>query len=301
VQQRQWQGESRFVSAGPDLVVIRASFAGLAFHIDGLAPRTADVVHTRFAPPREDPVTSRADAVALMCLRADEGELPRAPTAGVEETFALTFAGERVAFAGRLSRGWFAGSNGEVTIASHAADDEIVAVVENVLRIVAAQLVLARGGLLLHSAAIARDADHGRGEAIVLVGRSGAGKSTACRTARAHGRRVLSDELNALFFHEGELVVAAVPFAGDFGEPASNERFRVRGLYLLEQGNDTVTPVSSARAGGTLLSAAPFVNADPARTGQVLDTALALTRATKTRALALTLGADAWGVAEAAQ
>jgi hypothetical protein len=275
---------------------MRAAFAGLSIAVDGLAPDVARMFAARFAasstPPHE------TDDVGLRFVTASADEFPVVPTAGIEETFALTFS-PSLAVRGRIVSGTLQNTDGRVVgslrIAPVSPADQLGAV-GNMMRIAVAQVVAASGGLLLHSAAIA----HGD-EAIVLVGRSGAGKSTACTAAKQRGHRVLSDELNALFVDENGVNVCAVPFAGDHGEPPSNDRFRVRGLYLLEQGSDTVAPASRARAVATLVAAAPFVNTDPSRTDALIDTAARIAAATRAQTLALALGSDAWALTETAR
>ena len=68
----------------------------------------------------------------------------------------------------------------------------------NIFRVVVAYGVVAGGGALLHSAAVAE------GDlAQLFVGVSGSGKSTISRLALESGRAVLSDDLNALWPDRG--------------------------------------------------------------------------------------------------
>lgn len=276
-------------------------FAGLAFSLEGLAVPLREAVSARFLPggaadgalPRHS--SPRGGSGSLVFSPADEASFSVVDTAGYEETFALKHAPGRLGFDGRLCRGELVleGTRADGRI-EHApvAVAELIGVVENVLRMATAVVVRARGGLLLHSAAIARG-----NEAIVLVGRSGAGKSTACATALRLGHRVLSDELNALFVDDGRLWVSPVPFAGDHSEPPQETRLRVRQLFLLEQGRDEVTIARSTRAAGALVAATPFLNTDPARSDELLDAALLIAQVAGARALALGLGSDVWQVA----
>lgn len=271
-------------------------FAGLGFSLEGLAASARAAVSSRFVPTRdEDAPLSIARAGSVVFSRGEAASFPVVDTAGYEETFALAHGQARLRFEGRLCRGeiWLDAGGAEARV-EHAPVSltDMLGVVENVLRMATALVVRQRGGLLLHSAAIA----HGD-EAIVLVGRSGAGKSTACATALRLGRRVLSDELNALFVEGGTPWVSPVPFAGDFAEPPQDTRLRVRGLFLLEQGGDEVTSAQSTRAAATLLAATPFLNTDPARSDELLEAALVVARVAGARSLALALGSDAWQVA----
>lgn len=167
-----------------------------------------------------------------------------------------------------------------------AADDEqeFAGIFENFFRVVVAYRLLDLGGVLLHSAAVVD-----REEAFVFVGHSGAGKSTLARVSLAGGRRVLSDDLNALV--PGSALPAAsgnpalagfmverVPFAGDLRRPESKrETVPLGGIALLrKRGRHEVAPVSAAQALAALLTAAPFVNADPWRAGRLEQILLTL-------------------------
>lgn len=280
---------------------LEVRFAGLAFLLEGLAAPVREAVSARFLPSGVAdgaslrPRSPRAGSGALVFSSASAASFPVVCTAGYEETFALKHTPGRLGFDGRLCRGELVlegtRADGRIEHAPVSVAD-LVGVVENVLRMATALVVRARGGLLLHSAAIARG-----DEAIILVGRSGAGKSTACATALRLGHRVLSDELNALFVDDGRLWVSPVPFAGDHGEPPQETRLGVRQLFLLEQGHDEVTIASSTRAAGGLVAATPFLNTDPARSDELLDAALLIAHVAGARALALGLGSDVWQIA----
>ena len=89
------------------------------------------------------------------------------------------------------------------------AGEEWTSVLENYLRLLVAYRLLAEGGVLLHSAGVS----DGR-SAWLLLGPSGAGKTTASRLCLAAGAEVLSDDLNAARFPDGGggPVVARLPF-----------------------------------------------------------------------------------------
>lgn len=271
------------------------NFGGLAYAITGLSPVELGTVARRFA--------GSPGAGTNGCLHFAAGpasSFPRVDTAGLEETFELSFEGQRLAFRGRLARGVLRASgdrtDGEIQVAPVDAAN-VLGVVENVLRMATALCARARGGLMLHSGAVAMGT-----EAIILVGRSGSGKSTSCAAAHRNGRRVLSDELNILTVDQGTLFAMAVPFAGDFGEPPQESRFKVRAIFLLAQGGDHVRPVVAGRAVASLVAAAPFVNCDGARSDELLATAAAIVRALPVQELSLAFGSDPWqvGVAGAA-
>jgi len=150
-------------------------------------------------------------------------------------------------------------------------------VVENVLRILTARRVLARGGVVIHSAGLQIDA-----RAHLFWGYSGAGKSTLSRLALAAGHGVISDDLNVVLPGPGGFIVERVPFAGDLGQTdASTGPLPLGGLHrLLKATEDRREPLAPARALASLSACAPFVNVDPHRTEQLLDNLAVLLKAT---------------------
>lgn len=139
---------------------------------------------------------------------------------------------------------------------------------ENYFRILVAYRLLEAGGVLLHSAGLADDDG-----AWVFFGHSGAGKTTISRLGQASGRRVLSDDINALHRDDGAVLVSKMPFAGDLGRtPGGFGACRLRGLYRLEKSSgNRVSPLPAAQAVAALLSCAPFVNQDPYRVDALTD------------------------------
>ena len=73
------------------------------------------------------------------------------------------------------------------------ADEEFMFVFENMFRVLAAYRLMQLGGCIMHSACIARD-----GKAYMMLGHSGAGKSTFSKQALDAGWEVLSDDMNAV-------------------------------------------------------------------------------------------------------
>jgi hypothetical protein len=132
-------------------------------------------------------------------------------------------------------------------------------VVENLLRLMTAHALLARGGALLHAAGIASGAD-----ALVFFGPSGAGKTTLSRLARDTGREILGDDLVALVPHPGGVHVAPVPFGGDFPTLAPGPARRVSGVLRLRQAPEhALVPLRRSFALAALVGCTPFVNRDP--------------------------------------
>lgn len=168
-------------------------------------------------------------------------------------------------------------------------------IAENFLRVAAAYRVLESGGVILHSAALARG-----GSARVFVGRSGAGKSTLSGLGVGAGYRVLSDELNAIWCSNETCRVESVPFAGNFGrERLSAGIFRLEGLYRLEQGlEDHVRPVGPAKALATLFAASPFVNGDPYRQDRLWENLKRIRQRARMRELEFSLTGRCFEVLE---
>jgi hypothetical protein len=144
-------------------------------------------------------------------------------------------------------------------------------VIDNVLRVLAAQRALRRGGVVLHSGGFVID-----GAAWLFVARSGTGKTTLTRRARAHGAAVLSDDINLLLPVDGGYRAHAVPFTGELGRApradAPPGSYPLRGLVLLTRGPRLASsPVTAAQALAGLLVNCPFVNDDATAAASLLD------------------------------
>lgn len=139
---------------------------------------------------------------------------------------------------------------------------------ENFLRILIAYRLSERGGALLHSAALVTDT-----EAAVLVGRSGHGKTTLSNKALQAGKRVLSDDLNALVIRGNSLWVIWMPFHGDVASPYQKPpSIPVQAFYTLEKScRNEVSFEPKTQTLAHLLSCSPYVNLDPYRYERVLE------------------------------
>ncbi|HEV2843884.1 MAG TPA: hypothetical protein VG477_03485, partial [Thermoanaerobaculia bacterium] len=170
-----------------------------------------------------------------------------------------------------------------------AAGEEFSSVFENYLRVLTAYRLLETGGAVLHSAGVT-----GGQAAFLLLGPSGAGKTTSSRLCLERGAIVLSDDLNAV--REGSVV--KLPFTGDLGERSGGpESVPLRALLKLVQGpEDRLRPLSPAASLASLVAAAPFVNRDPWRREALLETLEALARAVPAYELTFTPGGDVWGI-----
>lgn len=166
-------------------------------------------------------------------------------------------------------------------------------VLENFFRVLSAYRLLETGGVLLHSAAVADG-----GAAFLLLGPSGAGKTTASRLCEEHGGTVLSDDLNAVVFGEAGARVEKLPFTGDLGDRAGGPReVPLRAVLRLEKGSEErLVPLSPARALAHLLAASPFVNRDPWREEILLERLERLARSVPAYTLGFPLGGRVWDI-----
>ena len=258
------------------------AFPGGPYSLRGLTPAQAERIASHFADVlSHDPTPPAAVEVTLRRARPAAFRELRL----LEYRFDLESDAETVriagwAFAARLDHGAPSRVSLWIPVAEPAHLETIVA---NLLRVVAANRLLALGGALLHSACVAW-----RGRAHLLLGHSGAGKSTISALAAAEGLAVLSDDVNVLERRGDRYVVSRMPFAGDFGRtplqgPSS---LPLATLSRLEQGPALrLRPLPRAEATGLLVSCAPFVNSQPACADRLLSAALAVTAAVPCRTL----------------
>jgi AcrR family transcriptional regulator len=133
----------------------------------------------------------------------------------------------------------------------------------------------------------------------LLLGPSGAGKTTAARLCLAHGAGVLSDDLNAVRPEAGGARLIKVPFTGDLGDRGGSaaEDVRLLALVRLAKGKrESLRPLSPASALAGLLAAAPHVNVDPWREEALLAVLERLARAVPAYELTFPLGGDPWTI-----
>lgn len=165
---------------------------------------------------------------------------------------------------------------------------------ENYLRFLVAYRLLTQGGLLLHSACVAH-----RGDAYLFIGRSGAGKTTLSTLALEAGLEVLSDDMNALAPGNPPLV-HKLPFAGTLGQRiTASGVYPLRAICRLRKGEDLrCEPTRPTQAIARLAACAPYVNADPYRAGQLLESLEGLVAKIPVLTLTFPLGADVLSVIE---
>ena len=247
------------------------AFVGGPYRVSGLADWQAEWVRARFGALVRDSDGATGRVVPWQVLRAPaEDFLDREPGPW-EYTFDLDHepGAVRMAalrFVGRLD--WRPDLAG--TLWTCVGDDEFPGVFENFFRVIAAHAIAEHGGLLLHSAAIESD-----GAALVFFGPSGAGKTTTSLLAQTAGRRVLSDDLNAIAPAGDGYRVEKVPFAGDLGSaPETLPPLPLGALCRLRKGTSVeARAMTKASALAALIAASPFLNVDPER-GKLLESRL---------------------------
>lgn len=266
-------------------------FAGGPYSFHGLDPAQSEAVRTRFAElcGAADPLPG---ATTTQVFRIAETDFVPIDLRGWDYTLDMEHdpAAVRVAglgFMGRLDLGppltagmW-----------TCRGDDAFRGILENFFRVLVSYRLLSSGGLLVHSAAVVD-----RGAAYLLLGRSGAGKTTISRLAQEAGLTVLSDDMNALSMTRDGPFVERLPFAGDLGQTAArSDRYPLRALLRLTQGvTMELSPLSRGVAFATLLSCAPYVNADPHRYDALAATIESVLQAIPVRLLRFPPRRDLW-------
>ncbi|HEY0510698.1 MAG TPA: hypothetical protein VGH73_02260 [Thermoanaerobaculia bacterium] len=273
---------------------------GGPYLFSGLAVAQEEALRQRFGLLC-GPVCGPAGGAATAVFRAPDSDFLAIDTRGWEYSLDLDHAPRSVRVAGmrlmaRLD--WAPGLAGGLWTPA-AAGEEWASVCENYLRLLAAYRLLAGGGVMLHSAGVS-DGE----SAWLLLGPSGAGKTTASRLCLAAGADVLSDDLNAVLLpedHHARPVVARLPFAGDLGDRQGGPGgWPLRALLRLRQGPaGALTPLSPASALGALVAAAPYVNRDPWRREPLLAGLERLALAMPAWELTFSLGADLWSILRA--
>lgn len=156
--------------------------------------------------------------------------------------------------------------------------------VTNLVRVVLAAGYGSAGTHVFHSSALAlRD-----GRAVLLLGPSGAGKTTAARLALDAGRPVLSDDLNLVDAREPAIFVQAFPYSGSYGprQWQGIPAYPLAAVFRLEQaGRHEVVPARAADAIARLAACSPFVNAMPGQYEKLLESLTDLVRRVPTYTL----------------
>lgn len=198
----------------------------------------------------------------------------------------------RVAAPGYL--GMIAAYGGSASLELAAPD---VADVDYFLRAVLALLAFERGGLLVHAAGFLR-----HGQAVLLSGRSGIGKSTSVRVSvgLAH-TSALGDDLILLLPQAAGWLAYGTPFWNHETPLAwrggQTQAGRLAGIFRLVQDTQVrVQPVSPAHIVAGLLSDLPIVPLDTGRVAAVLARLQQIGRAVTTGQLHFRPEPSFWSV-----
>jgi len=271
---------------------------GGPYLFSGLAATQEEALRQRFGPLCGP---AAGGGVSSAVFRAPDSDFLAIDTRGWEYSLDLDHAPGSLCVAGmrlmaRLD--WSPGLAGGLWTPASAGEDW-ASICENYLRLLAAYRLLAGGGALLHSAGVS-DGE----SAWLLLGPSGAGKTTASRLCLAAGADVLSDDLNAVLLPGDDRagpIVARLPFTGDLGERQGGPGgWPLRAVIRLRQGPaDALRPLSPASALGALVAAAPSVNRDPWRREPLLAALERLALAVPAWELTFSLGADLWSILRA--
>ena len=266
--------------------------AGGPYLLSGLAASQEEALRHRFGSLCGPP---GAGGTATAVFRAPAADFLRIDTRGWEYTLDLDPAPDALRVAGLhlMARlGWTPALAGALWT-PEAAGEEWASVCENYLRLLTAYRLLAEGGALLHSAGLS-DGE----SAWLLLGPSGAGKTTASRLCLAAGGTVLSDDLNAVLFRDGKARLRKLPFTGDLGERTGGpESVPLRAVLRLAKGEEEgLRPLSPAAALAGLVAAAPFVNRDPFRREALLGVLERLARAVPAWEVTFAREGGLWGM-----
>ena len=261
-------------SLGRGSAAVSITVGGIRVHLHGLNASQANAVRERFgvfATAATNAVSTEFtidvatfDNETFLAMRGTPAELYRIRIAENEGVLATSHEWSC----------WFDEASGCGTLAlafittgDPRAFDRAL---ENFLRVLYAHTLLGRDSFLLHSAGLVRD-----GRAYLFFGPSGSGKTTV--TTLSPEATVLSDDLTLVKVveHDGRLSCysSSVPFRGVFApRPERETLYPVVGFFrLVQDTEDSVVPLSGARAVGEVVASLPFVTERPERAGRAID------------------------------
>ncbi len=269
--------------------------AGGPYLFSGLSAAQEEMVRGKFAGLCRQADEDAAAAVATRLFRAPAEDFLEVDTRGWEYTLDLDHAPGSVRLAGlhfmaRLD--WTPELAGGLWTPQEPSE-EWISFFENYFRVLAAYRLLAAGGALLHSAGVTDGVS-----AWMLLGPSGAGKTTSSRMCLAQGATVLSDDLNAVLLPSAGPHLVRLPFTGDLGEQSGGAAsYPLAALLRLVKGvEDRLLPISPAAALAGLVAAAPFVNGDPWRRQALLGVLERLARSVPAYELVFSLEGGLWDI-----
>ncbi len=275
---------------GERLVTI--DFAGGPYQFEGLNRDQEDAVRHRFVGFCLDVRREPSAGLPTTLLNFDPAAFKTVDFSDSDYTFDRLYLEDEVHLAGmnflaRIARA--PGLSASLWTSTHRRGD-FPFIFENVFRVLVTYRLLELGGAILHSACVARD-----GRAYLMLGHSGAGKTTFSRMALAAGWEVLSDDMNAVRQEGGRWVVEKLPFAGDLGQtPCRSNRYPLAGVFRLNKSdNNRLSPWSRGQAVAKALTCSPVVNDDPYRTEPLLNALETMMASIPTRLLEFSLDGGA--------
>ncbi len=271
--------------------------AGGPYPFSGLSATQEEAVRGKFADLCRE--TATGAEVATRVFRAPRTDFLDFDVKGWEYTLDMDHSPAAVRLAGlrlmaRLD--WAPALSGGLWTPEEHGEEWVSSVFENYLRVLTAYRLLEKEGAVLHSAGVT-DGE----SAWMLLGPSGAGKTTSSRLCLEQGGMVLSDDLNAVLLPSSGPRLLRLPFTGDLGErsggPASYPLAAV--LRLVKGTEDGLRPISPAAALAGLVAAAPFVNKDPWRREALLAILERLARSVPAYELVFSLQGRPWDILKA--
>jgi hypothetical protein len=277
--------------------------AGGPYLFSGLSATQEEAVRAKLAALCLGPATGAQ--VATRVFRAPRADFLDFDLKGWEYTLDMDHSSAAVRLAGlrlmaRLD--WAPTLRGGLWTPEEQGEEWASSVFENYLRVLTAYRLLEMEGAVLHSAGVT-DGE----SAWMLLGPSGAGKTTSSRLCLEQGGMVLSDDLNAVVLPSGDPhlpgppLLLRLPFTGDLGErsggPASYPLAAV--LRLVKGTEDRLQPISPAAALAGLVAAAPFVNKDPWRREILLGILEQVARSVPAYELVFSLNGRLWDILRA--
>ena len=271
--------------------------AGGPYLFSGLSATQEDAVRHKFAALCGG--TAAGGKVPTRVFRAPRSDFLDFDVRGWEYTLDMDHSPAAVRLAGlrlmaRLD--WAPALGGGLWTPEEQGEEWASSVFENYLRVLAAYRLLEENGAVLHSAGVTDGAS-----AWMLLGPSGAGKTTSSRLCLEQGGSVLSDDLNAVLLpREGPRLVR-LPFTGDLGERSGGApSYPLAAVLRLVKGTeDRLQPLSPAAALAALVAAAPFVNQDPWRREALLGILERLARSVPAYELVFSLHGRLWDILKA--
>ncbi|HEY7216728.1 MAG TPA: hypothetical protein VIC28_19055 [Thermoanaerobaculia bacterium] len=281
--------------------------AGGPYLFSGLSAAQEDAIRRKLAGLCGE--TATGGSVATQVFRAPRADFLDFDVRGWEYTLDMDHSPATVRLVGlrlmaRLD--WVPALSGGLWTPEEQGEEWTASVFENYLRVLTAYRLLEEDGAVLHSAGVTDGAS-----AWMLLGPSGAGKTTSSRLCLEQGGMVLSDDLNAIVLPSAgqgranldRPRLVRLPFTGDLGERTGDAAsYPLAAVLRLVKGTeDRLQPISPAAALAALVAAAPFVNKDPWRREALLGVLERVACSVPAYELVFSLNGRLWDILRAIQ